>query len=200
MHTRILIVEDEAITALDLKRELIALGYEVVGTADNARDAVKLAATTKPSVVLMDICLADNEDGIVAASVIRAEDNVPVIFLTAHSDQATLERALNASPFGYILKPFQIREVRVCIEVALYKHQKEDEVRQLVVELTAALERVKVLTGLLPICASCKKIRGDDQQWHHLETYLESHSEVRFSHGVCPDCRETLYAKPKPTP
>src|SRR6266446_2154628 len=139
MPTRILIVEDEAITALDLKRELISLGHEVVGTADNAADAVKATEELKPGLVLMDVRLSGDIDGITAASAIRGNDDIPVVFLTAHSDESTLDRAVNAAPFGYILKPFQARELRVCIEVALYKHSKEMEIRRLVVELQEAL-------------------------------------------------------------
>ena len=67
-----------------------------------------------------------------------------------------------------------------------------DAVHDFVAQLTAALEQVQTLSGLLPICASCKKIRGEDKKWYHLETYIESHSQAHFSHGVCPDCRESL--------
>lgn len=193
MRTRILIVEDEAITALDLKQELISLGHEVVGIADNATDAVKAATELKPGLVLMDIRLSGDTDGITAASAIRGNDDIPVVFLTAHSDEATLERAVTAAPFGYILKPFQARELKVCIEVALYKHGKELEVRRLVADLQAALAKVKLLTGLLPICASCKKIRDTGGDWHVIEDYIGAHSEAEFTHGICPDCMTKLY-------
>ncbi len=193
MSTRILIVEDEAITALDLKRELLSLGHEVVGIADNAADAVKIAEELKPGLVLMDILLRGDMDGITAASAIRGDDDIPVVFLTAHSDEATLERALNAAPFGYILKPFQARELKVTIEVALYKHAKESEVRRLVIELEAALAKVKLLSGLLPICASCNKIRDEEGEWHIIEKYIAAHSEAEFTHGICPRCVEKLY-------
>jgi len=193
MPARILIVEDEAITALDLKQELISLGHEVVGIADNATDAVKAATELKPGLVLMDIRLSGDTDGITAASAIRANDDIPVVFLTAHSDEATLERAVTAAPFGYILKPFQARELKACIEVALYKHGKELEIRRLVADLQAALAKVKLLTGLLPICASCKKIRDTGGDWHVIEDYICAHSEAEFTHGICPDCMTKLY-------
>lgn len=198
--SRILIVEDEAITALDLKQELITLGYEVVGIADNAVDAVKAANTLKPDLVLMDIRLSGDEDGVIAASAIRGSDDLPVVFLTAHADEATLQRALNTSPFGYILKPFQVRDLRVSIEVALYKHQKERQVRQLVQQLTDALKSVRVLSGLVTMCAHCKKIRDPNNRWQHMEAYLEGHSEAKFSHGLCPDCQHSMYPKIDPAP
>ena len=193
MHTRILIVEDEAITALDISRELISLGHEVVGVADNAADAVRIAGELKPGLVLMDIRLSGDIDGITAASAIRGNEDIPIVFLTAHADESTLERALNAAPFGYILKPFHNRELKVCIEVALYKHRKESEMRLLVLELEAALSKVKLLSGLLPICASCNKIRDETGQWHRIEEYITAHSEAEFTHGVCPECVKNLY-------
>lgn len=195
MATRILIVEDEAVTALDLKRELIALGYEVAGTADNATDAVNAAARLKPDLVLMDIHLAGSVDGITAASAIRGNDDLPVVFLTAHADEATLDRALTAAPFGYVLKPFQLRELKVSIEVALYKHAREAEIRRLVLELEAALAKVKLLTGMLPICASCKKIRDAEGRWTPIESYIHSHSDADFTHGICPECETQMLSE-----
>lgn len=195
MTTRILIVEDEAITALDLKRELIALGYEVAGTAANATDAVSAATRLKPDLVLMDIRLDGSVDGITAASAIRGNDDLPVVFLTAHADEATLDRALTAAPFGYVLKPFQVRELKVSIEVALYKHARETEIHRLVVELEAALAKVKLLTGLLPICASCKKIRDAEGRWIPIESYIHSHSEADFTHGICPQCEVQMMSE-----
>ena len=199
MTTRILIVEDEAVTALDLKRELSALGYEVVGIADNASDAALSAASLRPDLVLMDIHLAGSVDGIVTACAIRGSDDLPVVFLTAHADEATLTRALTASPFGYVLKPFQVRELRVAIEVALYKHAREAEIRALVVELEAALAQVKRLSGLLPVCSWCKKIRNADDQWLQFEEYICKHSEADFTHGICPEC-EAKYLSTLPIP
>jgi CheY-like chemotaxis protein len=157
MSTRILIVEDEAITALDLERELISLGHEVVGITNNAAAAVKAATELKPGLVLMDIRLSGDIDGITAASAIRGYDNIPVVFITAHADERTLERALKAAPFGYILKPFQNHELKVCIEVALYKHSKETEITHLAMKLEASLAKVNSLTDLIALCPQCRE-------------------------------------------
>ena len=132
MTTRILIVEDEAITALDLKSELISSGHEVIGVTSDGIEAVRAAAELKPDIVLMDIHLSGEIDGIAAASAIRGEANIPVIFLTAHVDDTILERAMKASPFGYIPKPFQMPAIEAAIKVALYRHGKEQESRDLV--------------------------------------------------------------------
>jgi AmiR/NasT family two-component response regulator len=192
--TRILIVEDEAITAMDLERELVSLGYTVVGICDQAQDAVAAATDLKPDLVLMDIHLNGEIDGIAAASAIRGNEDVPVVFLTAHSDQVTLDRALAAAPFGYVLKPFQTRELKVAIEVARYKHTKEAETRRLVRELEEALAKVKLLSGLLPICSTCKRIRDEAARWLPVEQYIRAHSDADFSHGLCPECETNVLA------
>ena len=139
MPARILIVEDQPINALGLKRELVTLGHEVVGIAASASEAIRGASELKPELILMDIGLAGDIDGIAAATVIRGQENIPVVFLTSYSDDATLDRAMKASPFGYILKPFETREVEAAIRVALYRHSKEMESRTLVRELAGDL-------------------------------------------------------------
>ena len=120
--TKILIVEDEAITAMDLALELEGLGYEVCGAEDNAEDAIETAIREKPDLILMDIRLGDGPDGIYAAEQISKHYDAVVIFLSAHSDEKTLARALSQSPYAYIVKPFRARELKLTIEVALQKH------------------------------------------------------------------------------
>lgn len=129
-NTTILIVEDEAIVAADLAGKLGHLGYEIAGTAERGEEAIELACRLKPDVVLMDIRLKGEMDGIDAAEAIRAKIDLPVIYLTAHSDAATLERAKVSQPFGYILKPFEERELATNIEMAIYKHQSERIMRE----------------------------------------------------------------------
>ena len=123
---RILIVEDEAVTAADLHDELIAQGYEVTGTTGTAEDAIRLAEKDPPDLVLMDIQLAGSGDGILAAAaMLHAE--IPVIFLTAHYDARTLARAKQARPVGYITKPFDPHQLSVAIEMGIERHRSETE-------------------------------------------------------------------------
>lgn len=122
---RILIVEDEAITAMDLAAELRGLGYEVCGTEDTAEGAVEAVEREKPSLVLMDIRLGDGGDGVEVARHITSRHAASVVFLTAHSDEDTLSRALAVSPYGYIVKPFRARELKVAVELALTKSASE---------------------------------------------------------------------------
>ena len=127
--TRILVVEDETIVAMDVKDRLTDLGYEVVGMADRGAEALELAASTRPDLVLMDIRLKGEMDGITAAEEIRQRFRIPVIYLTAFSEDSSLQRAKLTEPFGYIIKPFEDREIQSAIEMALYKHQAEERLR-----------------------------------------------------------------------
>lgn len=128
--TRILIVEDEAIVALDIRQQLTGLGYEPVAHAMSGEEARELVEKLRPNLVLMDIQLAGEMDGIVAAQEIREHFGIPVVFLTAYAGDETLRRAKLAEPYGYIIKPFEDRELRTVIEMALYKHLTENELKQ----------------------------------------------------------------------
>ena len=128
--TTILIVEDEAIVAADLANKLVQLGYEISGTTASGEEAVDLAQRLRPKLVLMDIRLGGAMDGVEAAGRIRQDCGRPVIFITAHSDRATLRRAKLTEPYGYILKPFEELDLETHIQMALYKHQAETQLRQ----------------------------------------------------------------------
>jgi PAS domain S-box-containing protein len=128
---RILVVEDELIVSMDIQNRLSGLGYEVVGAAAEGAQAVAQAGELRPDLVLMDIQLGGKMDGIEAAEQIHQRLGAPVVFLTAFSEDHTLERAKSANPFGYILKPFEDRELKSTLEIALYKHRTEVEVRRL---------------------------------------------------------------------
>ncbi len=123
--TRILIVEDEAIVAADLEDGLKAIGYEISAIAVSGEDAVKLSEKHLPNLILMDVRLQGKMTGIEAAQEIGMRFHIPIIYLTAHSDEVTLEQAKLTQPYGYLLKPFNQRELRTMIETALYKFQIE---------------------------------------------------------------------------
>ncbi len=321
---RILVVEDETIVAMGIEHHLEDLGYVVAGVASSGELALTLAQQIQPDLVLMDIQLQDEMDGIEAARQLHARFNIPVVYLTAHADQLTLDRAKITGPFGYITKPFQERDLHTTIEIALYKHQMEQKLAEreqwlhttlrsigdaviatdnrgqiifmnpvaekligclqadangqnlvdifriideeteqplgspashviktgetvelsnhtllitrdnnkipiadsvapitdpqgqvigavlvfqditqrrqaeqererLITDLQEALDTIKVLSGIIPICASCKKIRDDQGDWYPPEVYIREHSDAEFSHGICPDCAERLY-------
>ena len=126
---RILVVEDEAITALDIRSRLERSGYAVSAIASSARQAINHLSNNGSDLVLMDIRLHGEMDGIQAAEAIHARFGTPVVYLTAYADRDTLERAKRTEPYGYLLKPFEEKEIQSTIEMALYKHQMEKKVR-----------------------------------------------------------------------
>lgn len=135
----ILIVEDESLVAIHLEDRLTKIGYEVCGMSDSAAEAVAIALARPPDLVLMDIHLHGERDGIDAAAEIRKIVDVPVIFVTAHADDATLKRAGVTEPFGYVLKPFDERELKATIEIALYRKRTEQRLRKVEQWLSATL-------------------------------------------------------------
>lgn len=128
--TNVLVVEDESIVSKDIQHSLKKLGYNVVGAASTGEKAVELALETKPDIVLMDIMLKGEMNGIQAADEIRSKINIPVIYLTAYADEGTLSRAKVTEPYGYIIKPFKEIDIHTSIEMAIYKHKKESEIRK----------------------------------------------------------------------
>jgi len=126
----ILLVEDEGIVAHDLQETLTRLGYRVTGIASEGAQAVRMAQDLDPELVVMDVGLRGEIDGIQAARLIQERSSVPVIFLTGHSDPATLQRAVLTGPLGYIVKPFQEIELRCAIEVAMHKHRADVAMRE----------------------------------------------------------------------
>lgn len=123
------IVEDESIVAKDIQNSLIKLGYQVLGISNNGEDAIQKITNTNPNIVLMDIMIKGDLTGIEVAEIIKKELHIPVIFLTAYADEATLNKAKITEPYGYILKPFKEVDLRSAIEMAIYKHQKDEEIK-----------------------------------------------------------------------
>jgi PAS domain S-box-containing protein len=318
-RARVLVVEDERIVAEDLQSQLETFGYSVSSIASSGEEAIQKAVETHPDLVLMDIVLKGNMDGVEVAEKMHASLDIPVVYLTAYGDVQTVQRAKITEPYGYILKPFDERELHTSIEMALYKHRMERKLKEneqwlattlksigdgviatnsldgitfmnrvaeeltgwsqdealnkavaevysivndhplartegrrsrpsrddppaeyahrailiakdgtakaiehnvspikdergvttgtvvvfrditerrraeeerarLLNELQEAGAKLNLLTGLLPICAWCKKIRDDEGYWNQLERYIEKHSDAQFTHGICPDC------------
>ncbi len=139
---KILVVEDENIVAKDIETSLKRLGYAVSAVASSGEEAVERAVDTHPDLVLMDIVLRGKMDGVQTAQHIRDHFNIPVVYLTAYADEKTLERAKMTEPFGYILKPFEERELRSSIEVALCKNKTESKLRKSEESLITTLKSI----------------------------------------------------------
>ena len=142
-RSRILVVEDESIVAMDIQDRLESLGYEVPTTVATGERAIEKTETLRPDLVLMDIQLQGEMDGVQAADEIRRRFNIPIVYLTANADHPTVQRAKLTEPFGYIIKPFEERELHTAIEIALYRHQMNQKLRE-------SEERNRALLSAIP--------------------------------------------------
>jgi len=152
-NARILIVEDEAIIAMDVESQLQGLGYEVTSIVDTGENAIKKAEADKPDLMLMDIHIKGEMDGIDAAEIIRNRFGIPVIFSTAYLDHKRIERAKITMPFGYVLKPIQEKDLKISIEMALYVAKVDKERR-------AAEEELRKSQRLLSEIEKIGKVGG----------------------------------------
>lgn len=141
-HPKILVVEDEAIVAQDIRWMLEGFGYQVPAIADTGELALAYHAEFAPQLVLMDIRLLGELDGITTAEQIRHESDVPIVYLTAHDDENTLARAKVTAPYGYVIKPFEERELRIAVEIALHKHQLERQIKENALWLKTVLHSI----------------------------------------------------------
>ena len=140
---KILVVEDEVIVAEDIGFRLKKLGYIVTATVASGEEAIEKVAENRPDLVLMDIVLKGDMDGVTAAEKIRNRVDIPIVFLTAYADDQTLQRAKLTNPFGYIIKPFQQNDLRVAIEIALHRHEIETKMQETLKASEAAKESVE---------------------------------------------------------
>ena len=192
---RILIVEDEEIVAADIIEYLQQMGYLAVGQAASGEQAIALAGELRPDLVLMDIRLEGEMDGIAAANEIRQRFHIPSVFLSAYSEEATIQRAKLAEPFGYILKPFEGRELRATIEMALYKHQTEEALRKSEARLKFALETTQTGAWELDLLDHQMERTLTHDRIFGYETLLPSWSYERFLEHVLPEDRPEVQRK-----
>jgi two-component system, response regulator PdtaR len=193
MRFRVLVVEDEALVSDVIQNELEKSGHEVVGRAADGRQAVKLAQSLRPDVVLMDIAMPEI-DGLKATRMIQEVCPTPVVLLSAHDHQALVIQASLVGAGAYLIKPPNATELTRAMTIAAARFSDLMDLRRLNTELQEALAEIRTLKGILPICATCKKIRDDEGYWHQVEVYVRDHSDAEFSHGICPDCLKKFYA------
>jgi len=194
-----LIVEDEAVIAMDLEIRVQKLGYRVAGVTAHGDRALEMAGQLHPDLVLMDVNILGDRDGVTIATEIRERYDIPSIFLTAYSDDETIARATDSNPLGYLIKPIAERELKAAIEISLYKHRldkllagKNRELAAKIEELEAALAQVRELSALLPICAWCKNIRNEKGYWEEVSDYISTHTNTMFTHGICEECQQKM--------
>lgn len=185
---KIMIVEDEWIAAEDTQNRLQDLGYVVSSMASTGNEAIQKAKEDKPDLVLTDIVLEGEMDGIEVAKQIYSSFDIPFIYLTAYADDKILEQIKITEPFGYIVKPFTDEDLKIAIELALYKHKAEGKRKKQIQDLSDTLARTMALTGRFRICSSCKKIQDEEGEWKLIEDFIREHSDAELKQIVCPDC------------
>ena len=191
---KILIVDDipENISALAIALE--SEGFDI-RTASGGEQALQLVHNDSPDLILLDIKM-NGMDGFETCLALKKNDatkDIPVIFLTVSKETEAVVRGFTCGGVDYISKPFRQEEVCARVRTHLHLRALTKEKEKLIVELQEALAKVKTLSGLLPICSSCKKIRDDNGYWNQIESYIRQHSEADFTHGICPTCAKMLY-------
>ena len=205
-NLRVLIADDDFMVRQMIRGRLEDLGHSTVGEAASGQQVVEMVQSLQPDIVLMDIDMPE-VDGIEATRSIYALNPTPVIMLTAYDTPGLVGQAGEVGAGAYLVKLPTAREIQRAIIIAMARFDDMMELRRLNDELQtrnnqlhlrneqlqAALDKVKLLSGLLPICSHCKKVRDDEGYWQEVEIYVSHHSEADFSHGICPDCLQKFY-------
>ena len=189
---RVLIADDDATLRFGLTAQLKKWGYDPIACEDGDGARAVLFGGDPPRLAILDWSMP-GADGVALCREIRANPalaTIYVVLLTARDRSDEIVAGLEQGADEYIVKPFEWDVLRARLQSAARIAHLQQSLAQRVDELQAALTTVKQLSGLLPICAYCKRIRRDDNYWQQLETYISEHSEADFSHGVCPACLE----------
>jgi sigma-B regulation protein RsbU (phosphoserine phosphatase) len=193
---KILIAGDDPVSRIILNRTLQSWGHEVVVVTDGAMAWEILQGEYAPPLAILD-WMMPGLDGVEVCRRVRAlgrSEPTYIILLTAKHQKTDIVAGLDSGANDYVTKPFDQRELQARLRVGermtLLQRELADRVRL----LEEALGQINQLQGLLPICSYCKSIRDDQNYWHNLDCYFSKHSEVQFSHGICPDCYRDVVA------
>ena len=192
---RILIAEDDAASRIVLASVLTKDGYDVTATNDGGAAWEVLQRPDAPRLAILDLMMP-GIDGLELVRRVRAIPSAAppyLIIVSIKSEKADVIAALDAGANDYLTKPFDPGELRARIEVGRRTIEMRFELNEKVEELKQALEQVRRLNGIVPICANCKNVRDDQGYWNRVEAYLNEHTEADFTHAVCPDCMKRLY-------
>jgi CheY-like chemotaxis protein len=191
---KVLIAEDDPVSRRLLEVRLSKWGFEVVAAKDGVEAWELLQQPEAPQLLVID-WMMPNLSGLELCQRIRATPGTKgfhFIMLTSKNTRADILAGLNAGADDYVVKPFDVEELRARVKVGERIVELRQSLAERVQELEAMVQQVKTLQGLLPICVYCKKIRNDKSYWQQVESYLMERSDVRFSHGICPDCYEKM--------
>lgn len=191
----LILVVDDIPKNLEVIGNILSLEQYQISVAGDGQKAWNILQRLSPDLILLDIMMPAIDGYTLCRRIKSLEDkkDIPIIFITAKSEPDDLVKGFASGAVDYITKPFNAAELsaRVRTHIALYRAKKRNEF--LIEELQAALAQVKKLSGMLPICSSCKKIRDDEGYWNQVESYISAHADVRFSHGICPACVRKEY-------
>jgi sigma-B regulation protein RsbU (phosphoserine phosphatase) len=192
---RILIADDDSASRIVLATFLERLGYEVVAVDDGLAAWRVLQLATAPRLAILDLMMP----GIDGLELVRRVREIPsmlppyLIMLSTRSEKVDIVAGLDAGANDYVAKPFDHGELRARVEVGRRMVEMRSELAAKIEQLRQAVDQIKTLKGIVPICASCKNIRDDRGFWNRVENYVRDHTEAEFSHAVCPDCMKRLY-------
>ncbi len=190
----ILIIDDNKLNMKIITQTLKKEKY-LLATANNGKKGLEMIQNIPPDLILLDIIMPEI-NGFEVCKRLKASPKtkaIPIILLTARTDTKDIIKGLKLGAIDYITKPFNTAELNARVKTQIELKKARDTQKNLIEKLEKALADVKKLSGLLPICAGCKKIRNDKGYWEQIETYIHNHSEADFTHGLCPECMERLY-------
>ena len=196
---KILIADDDPVSRRLLHAALVKWGYDVISTTNGADAWKAMECAEAPSLLVLD-WLMPGMDGVEICRKVRNSvqyQSAYVILLTSRGSKEDVVAGLEAGADDYVTKPFDHAELRARVLVGSRVLELQSALADRVRELEEAMASVKTLQGLLPICCYCKKIRDDGNYWHRVESYIGEHANVRFSHGICPECSQKVKAELK---
>lgn len=191
---KVLIAEDEPVSRRLLEAALARWAYQVLIATDGEEAWQILQRPDSPMLIILD-WLMPGIDGVELCRRARQDTRLSsayILLLTSRTNKEDVVQGLEAGADDYVTKPFDTAELRARVQVGARLVSLQSALADRVRELESALTHVKQLHGLLPICCYCKKIRDDKNYWHQVESYVANHADVRFSHGICPDCSARL--------
>lgn len=202
---RVLVAEDDFLVRAEVLRVLKNKSYEIIGQAANGKEALEMASTLNPDVILMDIKMPEMS-GLEATRLIQEQCPTPVVILTAHESKELIKEASEAGAGAYLVKPIRTEEIDRALTIAMARHDDLMQMRLLNhslaaknAELKKALSEIKILQSILPICSFCKKIRDDEGYWQQVDQYISDHTATKFSHGICDSCMAEQYPELRKT-
>jgi DNA-binding response OmpR family regulator len=192
---RILIAEDDLTSRTVLEGVLKKSGHDVTAVASGVEAWNIMQSPDAPSMAILDWMMPGMDGPEVARRVrgLQSKRHSYIIMLTTKGEKSDIVTALEAGADDYLTKPFDAGELRARVEVGRRTVELQDSLTAKAEELRSALDQIKTLRGIVPICATCKKVRDDQGYWKQVEIYVRDHTEASFSHGVCPECMDKYY-------